>query len=120
MKRIIYAVSIMVVVCSAIAYAAQDFTFNLGDFTISSAPNDPNDYTLAEKRLYFLTENPVPEELSDPNDMDSSMIPAMTEKEWFILRCRNAVKQYMAREINRGRNRIEAALKMKPDQVFTD
>lgn len=106
MKRAIYTIWIMAIVCGAIVSAAGNFTFNLGDFTIDA--NDPNDpYTLAEKKLYFLTSNPVPLELSDPNNPNSPLVQTMTDEEWFIFECRAQVEYYMLREVNRGKGILE-------------
>lgn len=101
------------------AWAAGDFTFNLGDFTIALDANLPDDpYSLAEKRLYYLTSNPIPLERQDPNDPNSPMVPTMTDRDWFISKCRADVYRYMLLEINRGKSQLEARAKI--NKVFKD
>lgn len=112
MKRILYTLTIMAIVCSAIAWATEnkDFVFELGELRITYDPNDPNDYTVAEKRLYYLTAHPIP---LDPNGVET-----MTEKQWYERNGIEVVAAKMAMWMNRGKGQLLARKVIKAKKVF--
>lgn len=116
MKRALYTLAIVAIVCGTIVWAAgeeepKDFVFELGEFRITYDPNDPNDYTVAEKRLYYLTAHPIP---LDPNGVET-----MTEKQWYERNGIEVVAAKMAMWMNRGEGQLKARKAIKPNKVFS-
>lgn len=116
MKRILYTLAIMAIVCGTIVWAAgeekpKDFVFELGELRITYDPNDPNDYTVAEKRLYYLTAHPIP---LDPNGVET-----MTEKQWYERNGIEVVAAKMAMWMNRGWGQLETRKAIKAKKVFS-
>ena len=63
---------------------------------------------------------PVPMVRSDPNDPNSEIVPAMTEKQWILRNARKAAMKHIFDKYRLGQEIIAERNRIKRDEMFTN
>jgi len=111
MKRLLTITAIVTALCLSYALAA-DMAFTI-TFTV------PSEHVEAIAEGY-LKANPIPTELTDPNDPNSPMIPTMSVKNWILGNAKAAAMDHIKINYNRGRDQIDKETRIQKTQMFTD